>query len=186
MPDIDLINTGLSNNTGLELTVDKSFSRNYYALATLSLFDSKYRASNNSWYSTYYNSNYVFNFVGGKEFKVGKYKQNTLGFNLRNIARGGYRYTPPNYLLSFQRKNMVYNISDTYSLQLPMFDRMDAGVNFRINKKSSAFNISLDIQNVLNRHNVYRRTFSYVKGAIVTTDRALIGLVPIAGLRFDF
>jgi hypothetical protein len=71
-------------------------------------------------------------------------------------------------------------------MQLPMFDRMDAGVNFRINKKRSAFNISLDIQNVLNRHNVFKRNFAYVKGAIVTTDKALIGLVPIAGLRFDF
>jgi hypothetical protein len=186
MPDVDLTNDGLSNNTGLELTIDKSFSRNYYVLATFSLFDSKYKASNTYWYPTYYNSNYVFNFVGGKEFKVGKYKQNTLGFNLRNIARGGYRYTPPDYVQSALKKYIVYSITGTYSMQLPMFDRMDAGVNFRINKKRSAFNISLDIQNVLNRHNVFKRNFAYVKGAIVTTDKALIGLVPIAGLRFDF
>ena len=186
MPDIDLSNGGLSDNKGLELTIDKSFSRNYYVLATFSLFDSRYKASNTNWYSTYYNSNFVFNFVGGKEFKVGKYKQNTLGFNLRNISRGGYRYSPPDYIQSTAKKYLVYNISDTYMMHLPMFDRMDAGANFRINKKNSAFNISLDIQNVLNRHNVYRRTFSYVKGAIVTADRSLIGLVPIAGLRFDF
>lgn len=186
MPDIDLSNDGYSDNTGLELTVDKSFSSNYYVLATFSLFDSRYRASNWDWYSTYYNSNYVFNFVGGKEFKVGKYKQNSLGFNLRNISRGGYRFTPPDYVQSTKKKTIVYNNADTYSMHLPMFDRMDASVNFRINKKSSAFNFSLDIQNVLNHHNVYRRTFSYVKGAIVSTDRVLLGLVPIAGLRFDF
>jgi outer membrane receptor protein involved in Fe transport len=73
-----------------------------------------------------------------------------------------------------------------YGKHLPLFDRVDAGVSYRINRKKSAFNFSVDIQNVLNRHNVYRRSFSYVKGEIVETDRRLIGLVPIGGIRFDF
>jgi len=186
LPDNDLNNRGLSDNTGVELTVDKSFFRNYYLLATLSLYDSRYRASNDTWYSTYYNSNFVFNFLAGKEFKAGKYKQNSLGFNLRNIARGGYRYTPPDYILSSVKKGIVYNVQQTYGSHLPAFERMDAGVNYRINRKNSAFNFSLDIQNLLNRHNVYKRNFSYAKGAISQSDYKLIGLVPIAGLRFDF
>jgi len=186
LPDLDLNNHGISDNTGIEFTIDKSFAANYYLLGTISLFDSKYRASNNNWYSTYYNSNFVFNFVCGKEFKVGEYHQNTLGLNLRNIARGGYRYTPPNYALSMARKSVVYDIQKVYGEHLPFFDRMDFGVNYRINKKNSAFNFSLDIQNVLNRHNVYRRNFTYVKGTIVETDKKLIGLVPIAAIRWDF
>jgi hypothetical protein len=109
-----------------------------------------------------------------------------MGFNLRNIARGGYRFTPPNYSQSILRKYLVYDNQQTFGKHLPFFDRLDAGVNFKINKKNSAFNFSLDIQNVLNRHNVYRRTFSYVKGEIIETDRRLLGLIPIAGLRFDF
>ena len=124
--------------------------------------------------------------MAGKEFKVGKYKQNSIGFNLRNIARGGYRFTPPDYTQSILKKTLVYNVQQTYGEHLPMFDRMDAGMNFRKNGKKSAFNISVDIQNVLNLHNVYRRTFSYSKGAIIESDKKLLGLVPIAGLRFDF
>ena len=186
LPDIDLNNNGISDNTGIELTMDKSFTHNYYVLATISLFDSKYRASNTYWYSTYYNSNFVFNFLCGKEFKVGKYKQNILGFNLRNIARGGYRFTPPDKAQSLKKKYVVYDVQQVFSKHLPFFDRMDAGVNYRINRKNSAFNFSLDIQNVLNRHNVYKRNFSYAKGVVVETDKRLIGLVPIAGLRFDF
>ncbi len=186
MPDIDLESDGCSENKGIELTVDKSFSHNYYILATVSLFDSNYKASNSNWYSTYYNSNYVFNFVSGKEFKVGKFRQNTLGFNLRNMARGGYRYTPPSYVLSSVKKGIVYEAGQTFASHLPAFDRMDVGVNFRMNRKKSAFNFSLDIQNLLNQHNVYRRTFGYVSGAIAASDKKLIGLVPIAGLRYDF
>lgn len=186
LPDIDLSNNGISDNTGLELTFDKSFRHNYYALATVSLFDSRYRAANTYWYSTYYNANFVFNLVCGKEFRVGKYKQNVLGFNLRNLARGGYRFTPPDYAQSAKKKYVVYSILEVYGRHLPFFDRLDAGVNYRINRKNSAFNFSLDIQNVLNRHNVYRRNFSWQNGAVVQTDKRLIGLVPIAGLRFDF
>ncbi len=186
LPDINLNNEGLSENKGVELTIDKSFSRSYYFLATVSLFNSEYKASSTRWYSTYYNSNFIFNFVCGKEFKVGKYNQNSLGFNFRNMARGGYRYTPPEYEQSIKRKYIVYNTNKTFGEHLPFYDRMDLGMNYRINKKSSAFNFSLDIQNVTNRHNVYKRTFSYVSGAVVERDRKLIGLVPIAGIRFDF
>jgi len=186
MPDVDLNNVGLSDNKGIELTIDKSFSHSYYILATVSLFDSKYMASNQIWYNTYYNSNFVFNFVCGKEFKVGKYNQNTLGFNLRNMGRGGYRYTPPDYAQSIKKKYIVYDVPNTYGEHLPFFDRMDFGIMYRINKKSSAFSFSMDIQNVLNRNNVYQRTFSYSSGAVVARDRKLIGLVPIAGIRFDF
>jgi hypothetical protein len=63
---------------------------------------------------------------------------------------------------------------------------MDAGVNYRINRKNSALNFSLDIQNALNRHNIYARSFSYANGAVVMKDKKLIGLVPIVGIRFDF
>jgi hypothetical protein len=186
LPDIDLSNNGKSKNKGIEITLDKSFAHSYYLLATFSLFDSKYMASSTNWYSTYYNSNFVFNFLLGREFKVGKFGQNSLGFNLRNIARGGYRFTPPNYAQSILKKSVIYNVQQTFGEHLPFFERLDAGVNYRINKKNSAFNFSLDIQNVLNRHNVYRRNFSYFQGSILETDRKLIGLVPIAGIRFDF
>lgn len=186
LPDIDLSNDGISDNIGIELTIDKSFAHNYYLLSTVSLFDSKYRAANTYWYSTYYNSNMVFNLVCGKEFRVGKYQQNTLGFNLRNIARGGYRFTPPNYAQSILKKTVIYDIQQVYGKHLPFFDRMDFGINYRVNKKKSAFNFSVDIQNILNRHNIYRRNFSYANGNIVETDKKLIGLIPIAGLRFDF
>jgi len=186
MPDVELGNDGISDNTGVELTLDKSFLHNYYMLATVSLFDSRYRASNANWYPTYYNSNYVFNLLLGREFKVGKHGQNSVGFNFRNIARGGYRFTPPNYSQTISKKYMVYDIGQVYGKQLPFFDRMDAGINYRINKRRSAFNFSLDIQNFMNRHNIYQRNFSYVKGAVVQTDKKLIGLVPIAGIRVDF
>src|SRR5690606_3211941 len=40
-----LVNNGTGRNFGLELTLEKFFSRGYYFLFTASLFDSRYRAS---------------------------------------------------------------------------------------------------------------------------------------------
>ena len=102
------------------------------------------------------------------------------------MARGGYRYTPPDYAQSIKKKSIVYDVPNTFGEHLPFYDRMDFGINYRINKKSSAFSFSMDIQNVLNRNNIYQRTFSYSNGAVVARDRKLIGLVPIAGIRFYF
>ncbi|MCE1197700.1 MAG: TonB-dependent receptor [Marinilabiliales bacterium] len=186
LPDIDLNNEGISENKGLELTVDKSFLKNYYFLATFSLFESGYRASNTQWYATYYNANSVCNLLVGREFKVGRAGQNIMGFNLRNITRGGYRFTPPDEAQSIKKKTLVYDLNQVYGAHLPWYDRLDAGINYKVNRAHSALNVSLDIQNLLNRHNVYRRNFSYANGKISYTDKKLIGLVPIAGIRWDF
>ena len=42
-------NTGKGNNYGLELTLEKFLSNGYYALMTISLYDSKYRAYDQVW-----------------------------------------------------------------------------------------------------------------------------------------
>src|SRR5690606_18511344 len=67
-----LMNNGTGRNFGLELTLEKFFSRGYYFLFTASLFDSRYRASDDILRNTAFNGNYVFNLLGGKEFRVGK------------------------------------------------------------------------------------------------------------------
>ena len=44
IPSVDsMVNEGTGYNYGLELTVEKFLSRNYYVLLTGSLFDSKYK-----------------------------------------------------------------------------------------------------------------------------------------------
>ena len=40
-----LVNKGTGSNTGIEFTVEKFLSKNYYLLATGSLFEGKYKGS---------------------------------------------------------------------------------------------------------------------------------------------
>jgi len=54
-----LVNNGVGRNMGIELTVEKFFTNNWFIMFSGSLFDSKYKASDNIWYNTSFNSNYI-------------------------------------------------------------------------------------------------------------------------------
>lgn len=186
LPDIILENKGKGMNKGIELTMEKDFTKNYYCMMSASIFDSRYRASDGNWYSTYYNNGYIFNFTGGKEFSVGKSRQNTLGFNIKALLRGGYRYTPVDEALTMSRRKIIYDISETYGKHLPSYQRIDFGVSYRVNKKSSAWTFLIDVQNITDRHNAVRKRFSFVSGKIIESYSKSVGLVPVASVRVEF
>ena len=61
-------------------------------MITTSLFNSKYLSSDNIWRSTVYNSNFIFNALGGYEFQLPK--QQTLAINMNIVYAGGLRNIP--------------------------------------------------------------------------------------------
>ncbi|MHC1778752.1 MAG: carboxypeptidase regulatory-like domain-containing protein [Bacteroidales bacterium] len=186
LPDVIMDNRGEGYNSGIEFTVDKDFSKGYYFIFTSSLFDSRYKAPDSKWYSTYFNNNFIFNLIGGKEFTLGKSKQNIFGINFRTFLRGGYRFTPPDRDLSISRKRVVYDISKTYGKMLPSYFRADIGVSYRLNMQGRSWIFLLDIQNTTNRKNIVRNKFTYSSGKIIETYSRSIGMVPIISVKFEF
>ncbi|HSW60377.1 MAG TPA: hypothetical protein VLJ60_06225, partial [bacterium] len=186
LPEQILENAGTGRNTGIEITIEKSFTRNYYFLITGSLFDSWYTAGDKNRYNTLYNTKYVSNILAGKDFCFGSNNRNVIGINSKLIARGGYRYTPVNDLRSLKLKRIVYLNSLTYSEQLPDFLRIDAGVSFRRNFPKSSWVVMLDVQNATGRKNVFKRRFYYENGKIVTRDILSLGAVPVLNFRVEF
>jgi hypothetical protein len=186
LPDVILANKGKGKNTGLEITLEKSFSHNYYFLATASLFDSKYKASDSRWYNTYYNANYVYNLQAGKEFPLGRYHQNVLGIRLRGIYRGGFRYTPVNQISSLKYKRIIYETWNNYGERLPGYKRLDMGLTYRVNKKDHAWIFLCDIQNVADTRNILRRKFEYRDKKIITLESKSLGMIPIMSVKLEF
>lgn len=186
LPDVIMDNSGKVKNSGLEFTLEKSFSHKYYFLATASLFNSKYLAPDGFWYNTYFNTNFVYNLLGGKEFQVGKNRQNTFGIKLRGNYRGGFRYTPVDIAASIKNKRVVSLTSQTYAERLPDFRRLDFGVSYRINRNRNAWILLADIQNIMNEKNILRRKFGYRNKQIVTYDSKGIGMVPVLTVRAEF
>ena len=179
-----LTNQGTGRNYGVELTLEKFFSNNWYMLTTASLFESKYTMPDGVERNTLFNSKYIFNVVGGKEFEVGKHKQNILGLNVRTMWRGGYRTTPLDLEASHAQNQEVRDYSRAFETKAPDYFRIDGGISFRKNKPTWSWIVSLDIQNVTSRLNVWDEYYSSETGKIEKSY--MNGLIPILNYRIEF
>ncbi|MBL4707918.1 MAG: carboxypeptidase-like regulatory domain-containing protein, partial [Flavobacteriales bacterium] len=66
---VDLVNKGTGKNYGVEFTLERFFSNNYYYLINASLYNSTYKSLEGVERNTQYNGNYLVNVLFGKEFK---------------------------------------------------------------------------------------------------------------------
>ena len=88
-PDIELENTGRGRNYGLELTIEKYLSHGFYFTSAASLYEAKYKGSDDQWYNTRYNGNFTTSLTAGKEFTISKRKNRVMGIHIKTIYAGG-------------------------------------------------------------------------------------------------
>ncbi|MBE9517054.1 MAG: TonB-dependent receptor, partial [Bacteroidetes bacterium] len=92
-PD-SLVNMGTGRNIGLELTMEKFFSKSYFLMLTASLFDARRTGSNKIDYHTIFNGGYSVNLLGSKEFSWGMNRDQSFTIGGKITFAGGKRYTP--------------------------------------------------------------------------------------------
>ncbi len=167
-----LTNTGTGRNYGVELTVEKFFSRGYYGLFTASLYQSKYTASDGIERNTAFNGRYVANFLAGKEWKLGKEKRNAITTDIKVTYAGGRYYTPIDLAASQVRGREVLKGDEyAYSSTYPDYFRLDFKVGFTLNSpmKKLSQSFSIDLQNVTNNNNVFSQSYDDRSRSISTT-----------------
>jgi hypothetical protein len=96
-----LVNNGSGKNYGIELTLERFFNQGYYFLVTSSLFNSRYTGSDGIERNTAYNTKYVVNALGGKEWSLKGGK--SISLNLKATTIGGPYLTPLDLELSKER-----------------------------------------------------------------------------------
>ena len=180
----NLTNQGTGRNYGVELTLEKFFSRNYYFLTTASLFQSKYTMPDGIERNTAFNNKYIFNVVGGKEFLVGKNKHNIIGTNLRMIWKGGYPIVPVDLEASVEEGSEVRDYDRAFEETSPDYFRLDIGVSYRKNNPKWSWILSLDIQNVTGRLNVYNEYYDAESESI--NQVYMTGLIPVLNYKVQF
>lgn len=150
----NLVNNGVGENYGLELTIEKFFSNNYYFLLTTSLYQSTYKGSDQIWRNTAFNGNYVVNGLAGYEFKL---KNNfSILFDAKMTIAGGLRYSPIDISASTIANEATYKNDEAFSLQNKTYFKPDVKITVRKDfKNRMALEWALDIQNVANYQNVY-------------------------------
>lgn len=184
IPDKDsLVNEGKGRNYGLELTLEKSFSGSSYFLVTASLFDSKYKGSDDIWRNTAFNSQYVFNALYGREWRMGS-KNRILALDVKSTYAGGQYITPIDLAASQAANEAVFQENLAHSMKNPAYFRTDLKINYRVNKKGLTHEWALDIQNLFNTQNIFRQTYNPLLGKIVNSYQ--LGIFPIPQYRLTF
>jgi hypothetical protein len=153
---VALVNKGTGKNYGIELSLERFFSDNYYFLINGSIFDSKYKTLEGVWRNTRYNGNYMVNVLCGKEFKnIGRKHNKTLAINSKIYFGGGERYIP---LLRDAQGNVNVNPSKdeywdyakAYNNKLDNVFQLNFSVSYKINKHHVTHELFLDLQNLTN------------------------------------
>ena len=153
-----LINDGTQFNYGIEFTLEKYFSKTYYFMATLALFESKYVASDQKTRNTDFNGRYAASALIGKEFKLSKKSMISVGTNI--TAVGGRWYGPADIAASNQAREVIAIDSLRNTKQFPDYFRADIKVNYRLNTNKVTHEIGLDLVNVFNVKNVLSLTYA--------------------------
>jgi hypothetical protein len=180
-----LVNTGTGSNYGVELTIEKFFSKGYYALVTGSVYSSKYQGSDGVERNTAFNGRYVYNVLAGKEWKMGHDKRHRFSLDVKFTQAGGRAYTPIDLTSSTAFGHEVRS-TDAYSSYYAMYYRLDVKAGFTLNsaKRKIAQTISLDLQNITNHKNVFSQSYDNMQQNISTTYQ--LGFFPNVVYKIQF
>lgn len=178
-----LSNEGSGRNYGIELTLERFYARGYYYLITTSLFDSKYKGSDGVERNTAFNTQYVFNALVGKEWKLGN-KGKFFSLNLKLTTIGGKYLTPIDVELSQQYGRTIFRNSEAFTEKQDPYFRADIKLSYRKEYLKSTLEVSLDLQNATNNQNIFTQSYNPRTNSIVTQYQQ--AFFPVPYVRFTF
>ena len=149
-----LVNKGKGRNYGVEMTVERFLTDDYYFLITGSVFSSRYKGGDGIWRSTRFDRGYTLNGLFGKEFRLGE--DNLLGINARGVITGGARQSPVDVSTSLSREEVFYDEIQAFSVQDPTLFILDLSLTYRRNHARYSGVWALQIKNVLGAKEIYR------------------------------
>jgi hypothetical protein len=178
-----LVNNGKGRNYGIEVSLERYLSDNFYYTLSSSFYQSKYTAADGIERNTRFNGGFVNSIIAGKEF-ITENKRKTFGINLKILYAGGYRTTPINVERSAQNGTTEFYDKAAFSQQNPNYFRTDLRLSMKWNRHNRTNTLSLDIQNLSNRQNVYDQYFDPWLKDVKTSHQN--GLIPILNYKVEF
>jgi hypothetical protein len=182
---IDIRNfEGRSRNYGIELMIQRYFNKNWYFLASGTLYEAQYKNENrfiDKYEIARFNGNWVSNITVGKEFIKQKIdKTNIFGIHFRGVHRGGFWERP---IEEFDGD--IFFSGDSFTEKLPNYFRIDLRLYLKWNKANRTTSLSLDLQNTTNYQNV---AYTYIDrfGADEIKTQYQLGLIPLLNYRIEF
>ena len=180
-----LVNDGKGRNYGVELTLEQYLHKGFYYLTSASVFNSLYTAKDGIERESAFASNYVFNFLGGKEFKVGSAAKNKVLFiNAKVSLIGGKRYTPIDLQASIDAGETVRQEDRPFSARSDNLFLPNFSIGTRRNKPKSTHEFKIDIQNVSNNQAVVQEY--YIQSTQTIEESTQLGMFPTISYTINF
>jgi hypothetical protein len=179
-----LASKGLGRNMGVEFTLEKFFTHNWFFMFSASLYDSRLQGGDKKWYNSDFNGNYILNALGTKEFKWGKKRLNTIGIGGKITFGGGQRYTPYDTTLSQLHEDPVVQNDQRNKSQFKPYFRFDIKLNYRCNTKRYTHEVGIDLVNVAQYKNILR--VQYISPQEPAREIYQLGFLPLFYYRLDF
>ncbi|MEN8155726.1 MAG: TonB-dependent receptor [Bacteroidota bacterium] len=177
-----LVSEGEGWNRGIELTMERFFADRFYYLATLSLFDSKYRASDGKIRNSVFNGNFIANLLGGYEWPLGSH--DAISVDGRLSWAGGLRMVPIDLEASREVGRTIWDNSRAYESRDRDYFRIDLRIAYKWNRPKATWTFSADIQNLTNHINPFFKEYNPDTGEIEQVSQ--IGIIPAGVIRVNF
>ena len=178
-----LVSKGNGENIGVDISIEKFFTKGLFMIASFSVFDSKFEPLNGKKYNTRFNSGSSGSWTGAKEWSMKKNKVLQVGWKM--IYNGGYWLTPV-LTTGGTTREPVLDESRPYSEQVSPYFRTDLRLALRKDKSKVSWQLALDVQNIFGKENVdglSRRYDPYQKQWVYDTQS---GIVPVLSYQIDF
>ena len=168
-----LVNKGRGRNFGVDFIWERALNKGLYYMITASLFDSRYCGGDGVWHNTRFNRKYVLNGLIGKEWMLGRNKQNILSVNLKLTLQGGERYAPIDVEATMDHpdKEVQYDEMRAYSIQRSPMLIGNYTVSYRINKRRVSHEFSVKGLNFTGSKEFIQHLYNIKTGKIEVSEQ---------------
>lgn len=178
-----LVSKGKGTNIGVDITVEKFFTKGFFMITSFSIFNSTFQPLNGVKYNTIFNSKSSGSWTEAKEWNLRNNKVFQLGWKM--IYNGGLPLMPLANVSSSTREP-VLDETRPYSEKVPAYFRADTRFALRKDKAKVAWQLALDIQNIFNLHNTDGLSRKYDPSVNQWIYKTQSGFVPVLSYQVDF
>ena len=177
--DRALNNDGKGRNYGIDLSLERYMQGGWYGMLNGSLYKAEFQANDGVWYNSRYDRTFAVKVLGGKEWMLGKRKQNVLSVNAKFTLQGGLRYTPADLeatkelYFNNHLPDVAYQTDKTFSEQHDPMGVVDLTVSYKIAGKHCDHTIAVEALNLTGATPPYCETYNYRKDRMDKIDASL-------------
>ncbi len=185
--DEALISEGVARNVGLDLMLERFLHNGTYYSFSVSAFDSKYTSADGVQRNTRFNKNYIVNALVGKEWQVGKNKNNIFSANVRLNYMGGNRIEAIDLTRSAMVQDVVFgerNGQLSFDDRFPDLPIFSFTVSYRKNKLNHSSVWALQVLNAAQAEDFQSHIYNLQTESIETRFSKI--MIPNLSYKIEF